>query len=53
MILKLNVLGLDIWRLSLDIEQSEIVAPPAKPVSIVDRGVKAMSSLWVRKMMAG
>jgi hypothetical protein len=46
--LRLNILGFEIARVELDFGEEETPAAP-----IAAKGVKAMSRLWIKGMLAG
>lgn len=52
MTLTFQILGLELARLQLDIVRTQ-TPEPAKPVTVLDRGIKAMSGFWVKRMMSG
>lgn len=48
MTLRFNILGYEIARIELDLDEDE---SKEEKVSVLDKGTKKMSSWWVRRMM--
>lgn len=47
-----NILGFTLASIELDIVRPP-EEPATKPVTVLDRGIKAMSGFWVKRMMSG